>query len=75
MKKDNSTDMSVSYLKDINHKESEKETHSSNGSLHDFLGVQNWTMVKPRIDPRGILRSWALSIPFLNQWDMYLLMS
>ena len=41
MKKDNSTDKSVSYLKDINHKESETKAHSSNGSLNDFLRVQN----------------------------------
>lgn len=39
--KKNSTDISISYLKDINHKESETKTHSSKGSLNDFLRVQN----------------------------------
>lgn len=34
-------DISVSYLKDINHKKSETKTHSSSGSLNDFLRVQN----------------------------------
>lgn len=41
MKEENSTDISVSYLKNINHKELATKTQSSNGSLNDFLRVQN----------------------------------
>lgn len=55
--KENSTDISVSYLKDINHKESEIKTHPSNGSLNDFFRVQNQTVVEQIIDPRSVLKN------------------
>lgn len=41
MEKENSIDISVLHLKDINHKESETKTHSSSGSFNYFLRVQN----------------------------------
>lgn len=48
------------YLEDINHKESDTKTHSRNGSLDDFLRVQNQAIVKPRVDSRGILNVGTL---------------